>query len=55
VRGRRAGASAGRYIWKVGAIATIPSAQVVELVGPTVARYLDGRLREVTDREAGVA
>jgi AcrR family transcriptional regulator len=33
-----------RYVWKVGAIATIPSNQAIALVGPTVQRYLNGKL-----------
>lgn len=33
-----------RYIWKVGAIATIPSDQAIALVAPTVQRYLNGKL-----------
>jgi AcrR family transcriptional regulator len=33
-----------RYVWKVGAIATIPSNQAIALVAPTVQRYLSGRL-----------
>ena len=33
-----------RYIWKVGAIATIPSSQAIALVAPTVQRYLNGKL-----------
>lgn len=33
-----------RYVWKVGAIATIPSSEAVALIAPTVQRYLNGRL-----------
>lgn len=33
-----------RYVWKVGAIATIPSDQAIALVAPTVQRYLNGKL-----------
>jgi AcrR family transcriptional regulator len=33
-----------RYVWKVGAIATIPTNQAIALVAPTVQRYLNGRL-----------
>jgi AcrR family transcriptional regulator len=33
-----------RYVWKVGAIATIPSNQAVALVAPTVQRYLSGKV-----------
>jgi len=29
-----------RYVWKIGSIATIPSSQVVDLIGPAVQRYL---------------
>lgn len=33
-----------RYIWKVGAIATVPSGQAIALIAPTVQRYLNGKL-----------
>jgi AcrR family transcriptional regulator len=33
-----------RYVWRVGAIATIPSSQAIALVAPTVQRYLNGKL-----------
>jgi AcrR family transcriptional regulator len=33
-----------RYVWKVGAIATMPSDQAIALVAPTVQRYLNGKL-----------
>ncbi len=33
-----------RYVWKVGAIATMPTDQAITLVAPTVQRYLNGRL-----------
>jgi Tetracyclin repressor-like, C-terminal domain len=33
-----------RYVWKVGAIAMIPSSQAVAVVAPTVQRYLNGKL-----------
>jgi AcrR family transcriptional regulator len=33
-----------RYVWKVGAIATIPADQAIALVAPTVQRYLNGKL-----------
>jgi AcrR family transcriptional regulator len=33
-----------RYIWKVGAMATMPSDQAIALVAPTVQRYLNGKL-----------
>jgi AcrR family transcriptional regulator len=33
-----------RYVWQVGAIATIPRDQVIALVAPTVQRYLNGKL-----------
>ena len=33
-----------RYVWQVGAIATIPRDEVIALVAPTVQRYLNGRL-----------
>jgi AcrR family transcriptional regulator len=33
-----------RYVWQVGAIATIPSDQVVAVIAPTVQRYLSGKI-----------
>jgi AcrR family transcriptional regulator len=33
-----------RYVWKVGALATMPSDQAIALVAPTVQRYLNGKL-----------
>jgi AcrR family transcriptional regulator len=33
-----------RYVWQVGAIAVIPADQVVELIAPTVQRYLNGKI-----------
>jgi len=33
-----------RYFWRVEPLATVDSEQIVRLVGPTVQRYLDGRL-----------
>jgi hypothetical protein len=30
----------GGYVWKIGTIATVPSDQVVDQIGPTVQRYL---------------
>lgn len=33
-----------RYVWKVGAIATITPDQTIALVAPTVQRYLNGKL-----------
>lgn len=33
-----------RYVWKVGAVAVLDDERVVELVGPTIQRYLSGRL-----------
>jgi hypothetical protein len=33
-----------RYIWKVGALATIASSQVVDLIALAVQRYLAGKL-----------
>jgi AcrR family transcriptional regulator len=33
-----------RYVWKVGAMATMPSDQAIALVAPTVQRYLNGKL-----------
>ena len=33
-----------RYVWQVGAIATIPRDQVTAIVAPTVQRYLNGKL-----------
>jgi AcrR family transcriptional regulator len=33
-----------RYIWQVGAIATLPSEDVIAYIGPTIQRYLNGRL-----------
>jgi AcrR family transcriptional regulator len=33
-----------RYVWQVGAIATIPADQVVSLIAPTVQRYLNGKI-----------
>ena len=38
------GLSMMRYIWKVGAMATMPSDQAIALVAPTVQRYLNGKL-----------
>lgn len=39
-----AGLAMTRYIWKVGALATIPSSQVVSLIAPAVQHYLAGEL-----------
>jgi AcrR family transcriptional regulator len=33
-----------RYVWKVGALATMPAQQVVNLTAPTIQRYLTGKL-----------
>jgi AcrR family transcriptional regulator len=33
-----------RYVWRVGAIATVANDDVVALIAPTVQRYLNGRL-----------
>lgn len=33
-----------RYVWKVGAVALLSDEEVVRLIGPTVQRYLSGRL-----------
>jgi AcrR family transcriptional regulator len=33
-----------RYVWKVGAVATLPDERVVALIGPTIQRYLAGKL-----------
>jgi AcrR family transcriptional regulator len=33
-----------RYIWQVGAIATMPGEDVVVYIAPTIQRYLNGRL-----------
>jgi AcrR family transcriptional regulator len=33
-----------RYVWKVGAVSALSDEEVVRLVGPTVQRYLSGRL-----------
>jgi AcrR family transcriptional regulator len=33
-----------RYVWKVGAIATIPSTHAVAIIAPAVQRYLNGKL-----------
>jgi AcrR family transcriptional regulator len=33
-----------RYVWKVGAVAMLPDERVVELIGPTIQRYLSGKL-----------
>ena len=38
------GLAMARYVWQVGALATLPSDQVVRYVGPTIQRYLAGRL-----------
>jgi AcrR family transcriptional regulator len=38
------GLAMARYVWQVGALATLPSEQVVRYVGPTIQRYLSGRL-----------
>lgn len=44
VASQMVGLAMTRYVWRVGPIATIPSAQVVTLVGPNVQRYLSGLL-----------
>jgi hypothetical protein len=36
-----------RYVWKVGAVAVVDDERVVELVGPTIQRYLSGKLPTV--------
>jgi hypothetical protein len=33
-----------RYIWQVGAIATMPGEDVIVYIAPTIQRYLNGRL-----------
>jgi AcrR family transcriptional regulator len=33
-----------RYVWKVGALATMPTEQVVNLIAPTIQGYLTGKL-----------
>jgi Tetracyclin repressor-like, C-terminal domain len=33
-----------RYIWRVGAVGTIPGEDVVAYIAPTIQRYLAGRL-----------
>jgi AcrR family transcriptional regulator len=33
-----------RYVWQVGAVATLPDDRVVALIGPTIQRYLTGTL-----------
>ncbi len=33
-----------RYVWKVGALATLSTEQVVNLIAPTIQRYLTGKL-----------
>ena len=33
-----------RYVWKVGAIAQMPSEDVVRYIAPTMQRYLTGKL-----------
>ena len=33
-----------RYVWQVGAVATISADQVVALIAPTVQRYLNGKI-----------
>ena len=35
-----------RYVWRVGALADLPSAEVVRAVGPAVQRYLSEPLPE---------
>jgi AcrR family transcriptional regulator len=35
-----------RYVWKVGAIATIPSGRAVAVIAPTVQRYLTGKIAD---------
>ena len=42
------GVAMTRYIWRIGAIATIPSPQVIDLIAPTVQRYLTGKLSPAT-------
>ena len=39
-----------RYVWKVGAIATVPSEQATALVAPAVQRYLNGKLAGLNPR-----
>jgi hypothetical protein len=39
-----AGLAMTRYVWKVGAIASIPPDEVVKLVAPTIQRYLPGKI-----------
>jgi AcrR family transcriptional regulator len=38
------GLAMARYVWQVGALATLPSQDVVRYVAPTIQRYLNGRL-----------
>jgi AcrR family transcriptional regulator len=38
-----------RYVWKVGAVATLSDDRVVALIGPTVQRYLAGKLPAADD------
>jgi AcrR family transcriptional regulator len=38
-----------RYVWQVGAVATLSDDRVIELVGPTVQRYLAGKLPVAID------
>jgi Tetracyclin repressor-like, C-terminal domain len=33
-----------RYIWKVGALAGLPPTRVIDLIAPTIQRYLTGEL-----------
>jgi AcrR family transcriptional regulator len=33
-----------RYVWQVGALATLPADQVVAVIAPTVQRYLNGKI-----------
>lgn len=38
------GLAMSRYVWKVGALAELPSERVIALVAPTIQRYLTGSL-----------
>jgi AcrR family transcriptional regulator len=38
------GLAMARYVWQVGALASLPSEDVVRYVAPTIQRYLSGRL-----------
>jgi AcrR family transcriptional regulator len=38
------GMGLARYVWKIEPIASMPDSQVVDAIGPTIQRYVDGQL-----------